>query len=81
MGRDTRARLLERSLKAFQSNLRNTGPAMTASYTLIGAIILFGGIGYAIDAHFETGPWFLVAGLLLGIVTGFYQLAKTLWRR
>ena len=38
-----------RSLNAFQENLRRAGPAALAGYTLIGAILLFGGLGYAID--------------------------------
>ena len=51
-----------------------------ASYTLIGAIILLGGIGYAIDKWRGTSPWFLFGGLILGLIVGFYELAKTIWR-
>ena len=72
---------LQRSLNAFQENLRRSGPAAAASYSLIGAIILFGGLGYALDAWLGTSPWFLLAGLLLGIAVGFYGLAVTVWRR
>ena len=50
------------------------GPAAAASYTLIGAIILLGGIGYAVDSWQGTSPWGLVIGLLLGVVVGFYEL-------
>ncbi len=50
-----------------------------AGYTLIGAIMLLGGIGYAIDAWRGTSPWFLLGGLLLGIVVGLYELAKTVF--
>ena len=50
-----------------------------ASYTLIGAIILFGGAGYAIDQWRGTSPWFLFGGLSLGLIVGFYELAKTIW--
>ena len=64
-----------------QDNIRRSGPAMSASYTLIGAILLLGGIGYALDAWLGTSPWCLLAGLLLGIVVGFYELAKTVWGR
>jgi F0F1-type ATP synthase assembly protein I len=78
---DDGARHLQRSLKAFQDNVRRAGPAASAGYTLIGAIILLGGIGYAIDAWRGTSPWFLLAGLLFGLVVGFYELAKTVWRR
>ena len=57
-----------------------SGPAATASYTLIGAIILLGGIGYAIDTWQGTSPWFLFGGLVLGLTVGFYELAKTIWK-
>ena len=71
---------LARSAKSLQDNVRRSGSSAGASYTLIGAIILLGGIGYAIDAWRGTGPWGLLAGLLLGIIVGFYELAKTVWR-
>jgi F0F1-type ATP synthase assembly protein I len=51
------------------------------SYTLIGAILLLGGIGYALDEWRGTSPWFLFGGLILGLIVRFYELAKTLWRR
>jgi F0F1-type ATP synthase assembly protein I len=52
------------------------------SYTIIGAIILLGGIGYAIDYWRGTSPWGLFGGVILGLTVGFYELAKaTLWRR
>lgn len=52
-----------------------------AGYTLIGAIILLGGIGIGLDYWLGTSPWFLLAGLMMGIIVGFYELAKTIWRR
>jgi F0F1-type ATP synthase assembly protein I len=70
---------LEKAAKAFQENVNRAGPAASASYTLIGAIILLGGIGYTLDRWLGTGPWFLLAGLLLGLIVGFYELAKTIW--
>jgi F0F1-type ATP synthase assembly protein I len=70
---------IERAAKAFQENVTSAGPVAGASYTLIGAIILLGGIGYAVDRWRGTSPWFLLAGLLLGLIVGFYELAKTVW--
>jgi F0F1-type ATP synthase assembly protein I len=70
---------LEKAVKAFQENVTRAGPVAVASYTLLGAILLLGGIGYALDSWRGTSPWFLVGGLLLGIVVGFYELAKTVW--
>ncbi len=78
---DERLRLLERSLVYFQENVRRSGPAASAGYTLIGALLLLGGIGYAVDAWQGTTPWGLLAGLILGIVVGFYELAKVVWHR
>jgi F0F1-type ATP synthase assembly protein I len=72
---------MERSLRSFQEIIRRSGPAAAASYALIGGIIVLGSIGYAIDRWLGTSPWFLLAGLLLGIIVGFYDLAKTIWKR
>ena len=72
---------LERSLKAFQESVRRAGPVAGAGYTLIGAILLLGGIGYAVDAWRGTTPWFLLSGLLLGLIVGFYELIRTAWPR
>jgi F0F1-type ATP synthase assembly protein I len=78
---DENGLFLARSLRFLQENLRRSGPAVVAGYTLIGAIGLFGGAGYALDAWQGTSPWFLVSGLLLGVVVGFYELAKLVFRR
>jgi F0F1-type ATP synthase assembly protein I len=72
---------LARSIQSLQENVARSGPVAGASYTLVGAILLLGGLGYAIDLWQDTSPWFLVAGLTLGIVVGFYELIKTVFRR
>ena len=81
MPKEDLARLLARSAKSLQENAERAGPAAGASYTLIGAIILLGGIGYAVDRWQGTSPWLLLAGLALGLIVGFYELAKTVWHR
>ena len=72
---------LEKSLKALQENVSHSGSAAAASYTLIGAILLLGGLGYAIDRWQGTSPGFLVGGLFLGVVVGMYELARTVWHK
>jgi F0F1-type ATP synthase assembly protein I len=72
---------LARSLRYMQENLRRSGPAAVAGYTLMAAILILGGIGYALDAWLGASPWFLVAGLLLGIVVGFFELARIIWHK
>ena len=80
MPTDKRPGDLEKSVKAFQRNVTRSAPAWAASYTLIGAIVLLGGLGYGFDQWQGTSPWGVLAGLVLGIVVGFYQLARTVWR-
>lgn len=70
-----------RSVKSLQENVTQAAPAMAASYALVGAILLFGAIGYAIDRWRGTAPWFLLAGLIFGVVVGFYELIKTTNRK
>jgi len=69
------------SAKSLQENVTRSGPVIAASYTLVGGLILLGGIGYAVDYWRGTSPWFLLAGLTLGIVVGFYELVKSVSRK
>ena len=77
MAKNLRRVPLANSMKSLQENVVRAGPAAAASYTMVGALILLGGIGYALDAWRGTSPWFLLGGLALGIVVGFYELIKT----
>jgi len=70
---------LERSLENFQDNVRRAGPVAAASYGLIGAILVLGAIGYALDKWRGTSPWFLLGGLLLGLIVGFYDLVMVVF--
>lgn len=81
MRRDDRDRLLGRSIRTFQENIRRAGPTAAASYALVGAILVMGGLGYGCDRWFGTEPWGLFGGLMLGIVVGFYQLVVSERRR
>ncbi len=72
---------LAKSFQYMQENVRRAGPAASAGHTLVGAILLLGGIGYLVDRWADTFPWFLMGGLMLGIIVGFYELAKTVFKR
>ena len=78
---DERDAPVGRALQHMQENIRRAGPAATAGYTLIGAILFLGGGGYAIDRWKDTSPWFMLVGLLVGVLVGFYELAKTVWKQ
>jgi len=79
MAKQKRPFPVERAAQSLQENLTSSGSVAAASYTLVGAIILLGGIGYALDSWQGTSPWFLLTGLLLGVVIGFWELAKTVF--
>ena len=72
-----RMKTFERSMRAFQENAQRAGPAASAAYTLTGGILVLGGLGYAVDRWLQTSPWFLLTGLVVGIVAGFYALVMS----
>ena len=63
-----------------QDNLQRAEPRIVASYALVGAILLFGGLGYAADYWGRTSPWGLLTGLVVGFVIGFVNLVVSLRR-
>ena len=69
------------SAKSLQENAERSGSAAGASYTLVGGILVLGGIGFAVDHYRGTAPWGVIIGLVLGVVVGFYDLVKSTWQR
>lgn len=59
-------------------------PSMLAAFGLasgiglqLAASVLVGlGLGYLADRAFHTSPWFLLVGLLLGILAGGYGVVR-----
>ena len=52
---------------------------VSAAQTLTGAVLGLGLLGYILDQKLQTAPYLLLAGLLLGIVVGFYDLWKAMF--
>ncbi len=52
---------------------------ISAAYTITGAVLGLGLLGYILDRKFETKPYLLLAGLLLGVVVGMYELWKAMF--
>ena len=69
-----------RANAALQDNLQRGEPRIVAAYALIGAVLLFGGLGYALDYWLRSGPWGLAAGLVVGLLIGFGNLIVSLRR-
>ena len=57
-----------RSFYYFQKILSKSGPAASASYALIGAILLFALVGYFIDNYYQSSPWFTLGGTFLSLI-------------
>ena len=64
--------------KEINSAFTKAGPYLNIGYFLLGAIILFGYIGYKIDKWLQTDFVFLLSGLLLALALGFYNMFKVL---
>lgn len=41
------------------------------------ATVLGWGLGYWLDSKWETGPWLMLLGLLIGVAAGFKGLIRT----
>jgi len=54
------------------------GRAADAGWTLSGAVIGCLAMGYMLGVYFDANPAATVAGLIIGLVVGFYNLAKVM---
>lgn len=58
------------------SNSGSPKKGISAAHTMTGAVLGLGLLGYILDQKFQTAPYLLLAGLLMGLVVGFYDLWK-----
>jgi F0F1-type ATP synthase assembly protein I len=56
---------------------REFGPFLTLGLQLAIAVVVFFFLGRWLDSKLGTSPWFMLAGLGLGIVGGFVQFFRT----
>ena len=77
----TKINNLANSFNYLQKIIKQSGPAMGASYTLIGSVLILGALGYFIDKWRDSSPLFLILGLVIGIIVGFYEIAKIIWKK
>jgi ATP synthase protein I len=62
--------------KEDQEGNRKSGIAYAAAFNLFASVIGFGGVGWLLDWWLVTGPWLLVAGIVVGAAAGFYQFVR-----
>jgi len=61
-------------MHAFQK----AAPYLNMVYTFFGSIIILGYLGYLLDEYLQKRPIFLISGVFLGFILGFYSLIKTI---
>ena len=54
---------------------KNFSKTITAAYTLLGSMLVFGGLGYYLSITYNNNVWFMSL-LLLGAIVGMYELYK-----
>jgi F0F1-type ATP synthase assembly protein I len=81
MADDEPRRSLAQAMRDLQEGLQRAGPGVTAGYSVMGALALFGVGGYLIDRWRGSDPTYLTGGLLLGVGVGLYLVARDVWRR
>lgn len=59
-----------------QDDKQKSGLAYGAGLSLFFAVAGFAAFGWFLDRWFKTAPWLLVAGVVLGAITGFYQFIR-----
>ncbi len=73
-----RRRQDEEGLSNLAAAYQKAGPYLAASTTLVASVGLFAWAGWWIDGKLGTkGPWFLLAGALVGMVGGFVSFFRT----
>ncbi len=60
----------------FQKILIRALPLMSASYSLFISTLFLSALGYYFDKKLNTFPFIFLICLFLGMVLGFYQLAR-----
>ena len=53
----------------------NLQKAMSAAYTLLGSILVLGGIGYYFSNKYSNILWFISLSMV-GVIIGMYELYK-----
>ncbi|GAB4225600.1 MAG: hypothetical protein Kow0062_27910 [Acidobacteriota bacterium] len=56
--------------------LKQAAPFLGAAWTLTAALLAGALGGRWLDGRLGTGPWLTLAGIVLGLLVGFYELAR-----
>lgn len=62
---------------SFSRMYREAAPYLALGIQLAATVIILFYAGYWADDYFATRPWLMIAGLAVGVVSGFYNFFKT----
>jgi ATP synthase protein I len=57
-------------------NVRKSGLAYAAAFTLFSTVAVLLGAGYLLDSWLGSSPWGIIGGIVLGSIVGFYQFVR-----
>ena len=63
--------------KNFSKPFQVAGPLFGAGIQLAAAVVVFFFAGRWLDAKFNTSPWFMLIGALVGVGAGLYKFIRT----
>jgi ATP synthase protein I len=63
-----------------QQITQKSGIVYGAVFSLAAAIVVCLLVGWLLDRWLKTGPWLLVAGIVLGTIVGFFQFVRMMSR-
>jgi hypothetical protein len=64
----------------FSEIIRRAAPYLSLGTVFAASLTLLGLLGHWADGRFGTTPWLTLAGIALGLVTGFYSFFATVLR-
>ena len=64
--------------REINSAFSKAGPYLNIGYFFIGAIALFGYLGYKLDQAYETNSIFMLVGLFIALGLSFYNMFKVI---
>jgi F0F1-type ATP synthase assembly protein I len=67
---------LSKSEKVVRDMTKQSALAMELPFTIVGAILLAGFLGYLSDKWLHTSPWLMIVGGALGFASSLIDIAR-----
>jgi F0F1-type ATP synthase assembly protein I len=67
---------LSKSEKVIRDMTKQSALAMELPFTIVGAILLVGFLGYLADKWLHTSPWLMIVGGALGFASTLIDIAR-----